>query len=485
VDVEKEFAGAVLGHARTEKRLTLLAGQIATSPGESFPRLARSDSELESMYRFFGNDRFEAEDLLQPHIEATANRAGALSRVLVLHDTSEFEFSGKRKGLGPLKDNRHRGFLGHFALAATWERKPKPLGVLGFTAIVRNEQAPAPHWSTLSKAERQERKKQKRRESSQRMRTVPRAQKESCRWENLAIVADSRIQKHTEVVHVMDQESDDYALWSALVDAGKRFVSRARADRLVKLDGTLQTCLDRQEATFVREIKLSRRPFKNKTDSRKHPPRDARLATLFLRAAHVEIPRPPRTQSTSPSLTLNVVQVFEPEPPEGAEPISWTLVTTEPIGTLPEMTDIVDAYCGRWLIEEFFKAIKTGCAYEKRQLESIDALLKALMIFIPIAWHLLALRTLARASADVPASCLFSDAQLLLLQSASTRVALKPGASVQQVMLAIAGLGGHIKNNGPPGWLILARGYRELLTLEHGLRIAQDLLAAGKSIDQL
>jgi hypothetical protein len=39
-------------------------------------------------------------------------------------------------------------------------------------------------------------------------------------------------------------------------------------------------------------------------------------------------------------------------------------------------------------------------------------------------------------------------------------------------MLAIARLGGHIRNNGAPGWLVLGRGYYQLLTLEIGYRLA-------------
>jgi hypothetical protein len=39
-------------------------------------------------------------------------------------------------------------------------------------------------------------------------------------------------------------------------------------------------------------------------------------------------------------------------------------------------------------------------------------------------------------------------------------------------MLAIAALGGHIKNNGDPGWLVLGRGYEDLLLLERGAALA-------------
>jgi hypothetical protein len=40
-------------------------------------------------------------------------------------------------------------------------------------------------------------------------------------------------------------------------------------------------------------------------------------------------------------------------------------------------------------------------------------------------------------------------------------------------MLAIATEGGHIKNNGDPGWQVLAHGYVELLYTELGYLIAK------------
>ena len=43
---------------------------------------------------------------------------------------------------------------------------------------------------------------------------------------------------------------------------------------------------------------------------------------------------------------------------------------------------------------------------------------------------------------------------------------------MRDALLAVAKLGGHIRNNGEPGWLVLGRGYDELLTLEVGFRLA-------------
>jgi hypothetical protein len=40
--------------------------------------------------------------------------------------------------------------------------------------------------------------------------------------------------------------------------------------------------------------------------------------------------------------------------------------------------------------------------------------------------------------------------------------------TVREALLAVAALGGHIKNNGAPGWLVLYRGFRDLTLLEIG-----------------
>jgi hypothetical protein len=136
---------------------------------------------------------------------------------------------------------------------------------------------------------------------------------------------------------------------------------------------------------------------------------------------------------------------------------------------------VVDAYRGRWVIEEYFKALKSGCAIEKRQLESSAGLQNTLAVFIPIAWRLLQLRTLSRDAAATPAGGLLSPVQLVCLQLAlgkRGRPLLPETPTARDVMLGIAGLGGHIKNNGDPGWIVLGRGLDRLLLLEEGYRLA-------------
>ena len=45
--------------------------------------------------------------------------------------------------------------------------------------------------------------------------------------------------------------------------------------------------------------------------------------------------------------------------------------------------------------------------------------------------------------------------------------------TARDAMLAIAKMGGHITNNGDPGWLVLGRGFDRLLDMELGFAIAR------------
>jgi len=123
-----------------------------------------------------------------------------------------------------------------------------------------------------------------------------------------------------------------------------------------------------------------------------------------------------------------------------------------------------------WVIEEYFKALKTGCALERRQLENKRAILNALAVLAPIAWQLLLLRSLSRTAPDEPSTAVLTRLRLALLER-HPKLNLRSGATVREAMLAVAQLGGHIKNNGDPGWLVLGRGYEKLLLLEEGARL--------------
>jgi hypothetical protein len=175
-----------------------------------------------------------------------------------------------------------------------------------------------------------------------------------------------------------------------------------------------------------------------------------------------------------PSILVNVVRVWELSPPPGERPVEWVLFTNEPIDTPQQMQSVVDRYRARWTIEEYFKALKTGCAFESRQLEDFDALANALAVFAPIACTLLDLRSESRRNPNGPTD--LPRIQLEVLR-ATGRVQLSERPTHREVLLAVAAMGGHIKYNGDPGWLTLSRGYTDLLLLAAGWEAAKLQLA--------
>jgi hypothetical protein len=454
MNIRGEVETAEFGDKRLTARLVRIAEELAKAPDESFPKAARSDAALEATYRFLGNGSVTPAAILQPHVSATAARCSQAGAVFVAHDSTELRFSSERDGVGRVAGDDTHGFIGHFALAVAAKDRA-PLGILGMEPVFRERGT---------------------RVSYRRSRTLE--EKESKRWLTLVERVDSELSDVPAAIHVMDREADAYELLAALCAGKRRFIIRLQIDRAADTTmgrGRISDVMKRRRTLLTRDVKLSaRKP--NRADPpnrpRKHPYRRARSATLAVTAASVTIRRPRHGRSHTPAeLRLNVVRVHEKHPGRGVDPVEWRLVTSEPIETVEDVGAIVDGYRARWLIEEYFRALKQGCAYEKRQLESKHALLNALAVFAPIAWQLLALRQLSRDRAELPADAVLSPMKLTLLQR-HPDVRLRPDATIRDAMLAIAALGGHIKNNGDPGWQVLGRGYEDLLLLERGAALA-------------
>jgi hypothetical protein len=167
------------------------------------------------------------------------------------------------------------------------------------------------------------------------------------------------------------------------------------------------------------------------------------------------------------TIELNVLHVFEQDAPRGQEPVDWLLYTTEPLDTRRQIEQVVDYYRCRWQIEELNKALKTGCVVQERRLESFEALTTMLALSLPIAVELLADRTLARTDSSCPATTVLTEDQLAALRHMSHRP-LPNNPTVQDALWCIAGLGGHIKNNGPAGWQVLQRGMEKFIPFAAG-----------------
>jgi hypothetical protein len=461
-DIGDEFAEARLGDARRTKRLQEVARVTDDAPDVGFPQMVETDGELEAIYRFLSNGEVSGASILEPHIQSTMRRGKEAKVCLVLHDTTDFEFSGDREGLG-LMPTRNQGFFAHFALAALPGKKRIPVGVCG-----------------LEVATRKVLKDTARRHSYY---TAQDPERESLRWLRMLESIESR-REAFDCIHVMDREADIFDLMALALRLESRFIIRGDKERaLANEPGVVEDLLAKTEARGYREASVSLRQPKRRELIKPRPgaARKQRVAKLAVGSHVVEIRRPGTSKATEKSLKINLVHVWERRPPKGEAAIDWVLFTTEPVETLEQMHAVVDHYESRWLIEEFFKALKTGCAIEKRQLQSLHALTNALAVFSVVAWRMLLARGAYRERPEAPATSLLSRTQLRVLQH-KLKLNARP-ATILNAVYAVARLGGHLKRNGDPGWLTLGRGFERLIFLEAGWHAAAAHFSKGDVIN--
>jgi hypothetical protein len=464
-EAKQRFFQPHFGDSRLTERFNRVIQDIQDSPNKSFPEIFSSKAKLDGFYRLMNNERVTFDEIMKLTYEDTVQSIKERNLVLAIHDTTAFSFSGVEpiEGLGRLHQKKgNRGFFGHFCVAATLQREI--IGILGLAPWVRSGE-------------------QKGRRSRDETRTDE--TNERRRWLRLIREVDERSAMRSKVVHVADREADDYVTFSEMTSKNMRFVFRTQYNRVIK-DAEYSKLFDSlKDAPTLCEIEVPislRKKKRRPNDDKLHPPRKKRKAKLSLCAKAVAIERSGNATKDLPRcLTLNFVKVTEVEPPTGEVPISWTLMTTEPVNTSENLLKIVNIYCARWTIEEFFKSLKTGCAFEKRGFQSYHAILNCLSIMAPIAYKIYNLKIIGREHPDSEATLVLNSDQVQVLAHV-TKKKVTELTTAGAAMLAVAALGGHLKHNGLPGWQVLARGYEKLLSLEQGFVIAKELKNSKQSL---
>jgi hypothetical protein len=462
------FEEIELGDPRRAERLRRAMQLLAASPQSTLPEAMGSAAELKGLYRFLNSDFVDAEVLNEQHARTTAERARESGRAYAIHDTTEFELAhADPEAVGYLRTGR-AGFEVHYTLVVEGTSEAgRPLGIANVEALFR-DQPP-----------RKRSKRRGKRKKKSGAETSKDPERRSLRWSRGFAKAEAALEG-VEVIHLADREGDNYELLGRAVQNEQRFVVRVRVqERKVRSGdeaGSLKSVVERCAGVMKRSVPLSTRRKRDEPQADKvHPPRASRMAELHFSATGIVLSRPRYQADDLPEqLQLNVVRVFEPRPPLGEKPIEWLLYTTEPISTPAEVAAVVDAYRSRWLIEECNKALKTGCKYEERQIESRHALLTLLAMTLPIACEVLWLRSCARRKPDEHAERVLSQRQVQVLRSIGPRK-LGPRPTVRDALWAVAGLGGHLANNGEPGWQVLHRGMLKLLAYEEGWSAARGM----------
>jgi len=455
-DIGSETDGCDLGDQRLNTRYRLLLERLGDHPQLSIPAACRGKAEVEAAYRFFDHDRITPTKLLAPHQIATRRRMADHACVVVAQDTTEIDLTRPERVVGgPLGDDHRSGFFSHALLAITPEGVP--LGVLASRTWARD---PRPVGVSATKHKRQ-----------------PIDEKESRRWiEGYRECCDAaRSLPGVEVISVSDSEGD---LYEAFVEAqtlnhAAKFIVRACQNR--RLIGEQPRLLWEFVASTpvlgTRVVKASRRTASPSETRKRRKARSEREAVLTIQAATVTPRAPWRPDGKLPSVPVTVVLAREANAPPGEEPIEWLLLTDVPAACRSEAERVLDLYTQRWVIEVYFRVLKSGCGVEKLQLETAARLLNALTLYQIVAWRVLQLTMLGRACPGLSCEAVLAEAEwksvyVVVLQK---RLPKAPPTLGEMVRL-IAMLGGYLGRTGdpPPGPKAMWVGLQKARTLALG-----------------
>ena len=194
----------------------------------------------------------------------------------------------------------------------------------------------------------------------------------------------------------------------------------------------------------------------------------ARTAKMEVRFGPLTIPRPQHIsqwvkQSGIEEIAMWVVETREINPPRGVKAARWVLLCSEEVRNFQAAWEALEHYEKRWLIEEFHKALKTGCRLEERQYETAKRLEAVTGVLSVLAVRLVQLKMLARNEPQRPAEQVVPQKWIHMLRSLRKRPPKTPW-SVRDFYRELAKLGGFLgrKSDGEPGWMTLWHGFEKL-----------------------
>lgn len=437
----QQWGAAELNDKRRTARAVIVGAQLAAQPAASLPAQTGSWKDLKAAYRLFNEPAVTHAALSLPHRQSTLQQARLSDGVvLFIQDGTELDFTHHPQvtGLGRLSTENRHGFLVHSCLA--WAETSGELG-LAAQQVWRREPKPESRPKSKRESSWRDTEYDVWAETLQELGPAP-ARPSGVRW-----------------ISVGDRASDIYGYFRQAAALGWEVVARAARDRIIEtLTGEhsyLMQWARQLPSQATKEVSLRGRAGM-----------PARTAKLQVAWAQCQMPAPrDGKERGGPSLCVSVIRAWEADAPEGVEPLEWVLVTTLVVTDAAGALQVIAYYEKRWMIEEYHKCLKTGCAMEARQLETADGL-EALLGFLSIiAVRLLQLREASRQKPEMPARQVIAPALLATIQS---YLKLPSGdLTMREFWRAVARLGGFLgrKSDGNPGWQTIWRGWQKLQDL--------------------
>ena len=441
---QETFGGADFKNKRRRERLVRVAGDLADSFGSSLAEASgEDDAAVEGAYRFMRNRYVSTAEIATTGFRSTAAKVAVGKTLLAIEDTTttNYEHSAREQlgDTGGPEAVTTRGFLVHSVLLVEAQT--------GHTVGLAEQR----YW-TRDPGQRGVAQDKRRRAYET---------KESFKWQGAsesvrALLGDEGM---AHVISVCDREADIYEYLSTKVRRGERFIVRASADRRVADDeGDVSYLWPMMErARQVTRVRVE-------VPQRDHRP--ARQATLLVRTRRLRLRRPNHTEARWPrTLAVGVVLAREENPPVGAEPLEWMLLTTEPVGRPALALAVLRHYRRRWRIEEFHKAWKSGAGVERCRMQTADNLHRMAVILAFVAVRMMQLRERFETEPDAPCDTVLTETEWKVLWVAVEKK--RPPRRAPSIRWAYRSIGRLVgwhdsKRTGRVGAKTLMNGWLEL-----------------------
>ena len=428
---QEEFGGAKLGNALRTQRLVRIAAGVAQHPGGRVSEVFETSAEREAVYRHLSNGRVPVDGVASAAHMACAKRCAASGApfAYVPVDGTSLNITDRTqdKGLGPIgpRSKKARGLQVMNAIAVAADGTPA--GVCGQSYWAREESKASP------------------------ARRRPFEERESRHWlEAMEQAERAFVSAGGDCMpwYQCDRGGDFQELLSWVHEHNALVTVRATHNRTVADDQAIRIreLLETQSAAGSYAL-----PVIGGTKRKK---RDATMEVRFCRAPIV-------IGSGANTREIEMFAVLTREvgtTPPGEKPIEWLLLTTFPVESYGDATQVIFGYSQRWRVEEHHKSWKSCCRVEDTQLRDFDSIVQWAIVLACVALRIERLKYLARNRPEAPADVDLNRDELdaIILLSRTTAYAAGDTPPIAVVVRWIANMGGYTgkSSGGPPGTVV-------------------------------
>jgi hypothetical protein len=450
------FGGAELGNKARTRRLVKVADALLRHPGGTLPHKLKDPAALQAMYRLLQRPEVTHASVLAAHQAETFRRIEEHpGPLLAISDATELDYSGLHslEDLGQIGNGNGRGYICQNVLIVD----PQQRQVVGLANQILHTRVEVPAGETREQCRQRE-------------------SRESRLWPE----GTKPLPKSPKLVVVCDRGGDTFEELEHEARSGRHFVIRSKQDRKVRLEHTghgakknLHVVARKAKAVGSYEVEVAATSQ-----------REGRTATVQFSFVAVRLipPKQPRGKHSQEPLPVWVLRVWESNPPAGAEPLEWFLLTNVLVERAAEARLVIGYYECRWVVEEYHKAQKTGCDIESMQFTHQSRLEPMIALQSVVALMLLNLRDASRRpdAKTTPATAVVAQEYVNVLSTWRHGEA-RPDWTVHEFFLALARLGGHQnrRRDKRPGWIVLWRGWTSLQLLVTGSQLERKRKKVG------